>query len=190
METLSKLFSSAARLKLLRLFLFNDDTAFSAKDAAFRAKVSLSQARKELALLVSAGVLKKRTVQSRTLFTTNRRIGVYDALQRFVRDTTEISDARIISNLKKAGTLRQITLTGVFTGALEPKVDILVIGDRLDDRVLSTAVHALEAELGRELRYASFTSQDFRYRVGVYDRLVRDVFDYAHRTVFEKSSLS
>ena len=37
---------------------------------------------------------------------------------------------------------------------------------------------ALLAELGRELRYASFTTEDFKYRVGVYDRLIRDVFDF------------
>ena len=50
-------------------------------------------------------------------------------------------------------------------------------------------MHALEAELGREIRYAFFTTPDFRYRLGVYDRLLRDVFDYPHRVLLDKIGL-
>ena len=48
---------------------------------------------------------------------------------------------------------------------------------------------SLEAELGREIRYASFATEDFRYRTGVYDRLLRDVFDYPHRLLIDKIGL-
>lgn len=189
MDSLGKLFGSPARLKLLRLFLFNDDTSFTAKEAAFRTHISMSLARKEIALLIASGVLRKRAGKG-VQYHTDKKFPHYEALQRFLRDSTDISDTRIINKLKKAGTLRQVTLSGIFTGVMESKIDIVVVGDKLDERLLSIAVHALEAELGRELRYASFTSQDFRYRIGVYDRLLRDVFDYPYRTILEKSPLS
>lgn len=186
MEALGKLFGSPARLKLLRLFYFNDDSAFSAKEAAARANVSKAAARKEILILFGAGIIRKHSGKRTPLYVANRRFVHFGALQAFLRNTTDISDTRIVSKLKRAGNLRLVTLSGVFTGAIEPKVDMLVVGDRLDERALSSVVHALEAELGRELRYASFSSQDFKYRVGVYDRLVRDVFDYSHRTILEK----
>ena len=189
MDSLGKVFGTPARLKLLRLFFFNDDLAFTIKDSAFRTRITESAARKEIALLLSAGVIRKKAGK-RAQYQADPKFPHFTALQAFLRDSTEISDAKIITKLKKSGTLRQITLSGVFTGAVEPKIDIIVVGDRLDDRALTIAVRSLEAELGRELRYASFTAQDFRYRVGVYDRLVRDVFDYPHRTIFEKSQLS
>ena len=56
-------------------------------------------------------------------------------------------------------------------------------------RSVGSAVHMIEAEIGRELRYAAFTTEEFRYRVGVYDRLIRDAFDYPHRTILDKIGL-
>jgi hypothetical protein len=68
-------------------------------------------------------------------------------------------------------------------------VDLLIAGDNLDERALARAVHVIEAELGREVRYASFSTEDFRYRRGVYDRLIRDVLDYPHRVAFDRIGL-
>lgn len=186
MDPLARLFGSGARLKLLRLFLFNDDMAFTLTDAAFRAKTPKDAARKELATLVAAGVLKKRSAQGGALFSASRRFPYYEPLRSFMRETTSVGDTDIINTLRKAGTLRLVTLSGLFTGAIETKVDLLVVGDKLDDRALEAGVRTLEAELGRELCFAAFSTEDFRYRVGVYDRLIRDVFDYPNRTILDR----
>lgn len=186
MDPLAKLFGSSARVKLLRLFLFNEGESYSAAVAATRAKVSKDVARKEINSLVSMKLLKKKAGKGPASFTTNPKFEHYDALKTFLRTTTGINDENISQNLKKAGTLRLVALSGLFTGVPESKIDILIVGDRMDERVLSSIIHSLEAELGRELRYASFTTEDFRYRVGVYDRLVRDVLDYPHRLVLDR----
>jgi hypothetical protein len=187
MDPLSRLFGTPARLKLLRLFLFNDDMVLTATEAAFRSKTPKDATRKELNVLVASGLLKKKVGKERGGgYATNKKFPQYEALQTFLRDTTDVSDTKILTTLRKAGTLRVVALSGLFTGALEPKIDLLVVGDRLEERALSSAIHTLEAELGRELRYASFTTEEFKYRVGVYDRLVRDVFDYPHRTILDR----
>ena len=189
MDPLAKLFGSAARVKLLRLFLFNENDAYSAKDAAFRAKVSKAAARKELLALSGIGVLKKRSTKKEMLYTVNQRFAYFEPLRAFLRTSTGVSDSTIGISLKRSGNLRLIVLSGSFTGVPEPKIDLLVVGDRIEERILSAAVHALEAELGRELRYAAFSTEEFRYRLGVYDRLLRDVFDYPHRLVIDKIGL-
>lgn len=190
MESLAKLFGSPTRLKLMRLFLFNDDTSYTVDEATFRTKAAKGTARREIGLLVSAAVLRKKPAKKseKVGYIANKRFEHYAPLQIFLRDTTEVSDAKILATLRKAGTLRIITLSGMFTGALETKVDVLVVGDKLEERPLAAAVHTLEAELGRELRYAYFTTEEYKYRVGVYDRLVRDVFDYPHRTIIDRLS--
>lgn len=190
MDPLSRLFGTPARLKLLRLFLFNDDVVISATDAAFRTKIAKDAARKEVNALVAAGILKKKKGAQGNGYTANKKFVHYDALKTFVRDTTDVRDVDILTTLRKAGSLRVVALSGLFTGALEPKVDILVVGDRLEERPLANAIHTLEAELGRELRYACFSTEDFKYRVSVYDRLVRDVFDYPHRTILDRMNLA
>ncbi len=186
MDSLGKLFGNPARLKLVRLFCFNDDTAFSAADAAFRTKTAKEATRKELNLLLAADIIRKKAGKNGPGFSANKKYVHYDALLQFLRDTTDVSDADIMSRLRKAGNLRLVALSGLFTGAIESKVDVLVVGDRLEEKVLVNAVHTLEAELGRELRYAAFTTEEFKYRIGVYDRLLRDTFDYPNRVLFDR----
>lgn len=186
MDPLSRLFSSALRLKLMRLFIFNDDLSFTVVDASVRVRATKELVRKELSVLLAAGLIKKRTAKGPVSYLTNKKFPYYEALAEFVRATTDISDSDAINALKKAGSLRLVALTGLFTGAIESKIDLLVVGDKLEERHLANAVRALEAELGRELRYASFTTEQFRYRQGVYDRLLRDVFDYPHRAILDR----
>lgn len=190
MDPLARLFSSSARLKTLRLFLFNEDASFDLDDIAFRTNVPKDSVRKELKILLLSGVIKKRTGKDGVVYGANRRFPHYLPLQAFLRTTTKINDTDVLTVFKKAGSLRLVALSGLFTGAIETKVDILIVGDKLDDKQLEKAVHVLEAELGRELRFAAFSTEDFRYRVGVYDRLLRDIFDYPHRTMLDKIGIT
>ncbi len=190
MDPLSRLFGSAARLKLLRLFLFNDDIAFPAADVAFRTKTTKDQTRKELTVLTASGVVKKKRVGGKLAYGVNRKFKHYDSLQQFLRNTTDLGDSDIVDTLKRAGAIRLVVLSGLFTGAIDTKVDLLVVGDKLEDKYLEAAVRTLEAELGRELCFAAFTTEDFRYRQGVYDRLLRDVFDYPNRIIYDRIGLS
>ena len=191
MDPLARLFNSPARLKLLRLFLFNDDLTLTVADAALRSRTPKDVARKEIHVLVTAGIVRKRAGKGGggAGYSVNKKFAHFEALLAFVRATTSVSDAEIIGSLRKSGTVRLVTLTGLFTGAIEPKLDLIVVGDKLEERPLLSAIHTLEAELGRELRYAAFSTQDFKYRLGVYDRLLRDVFDYPHRTILDKLNL-
>jgi DNA-binding transcriptional ArsR family regulator len=185
MDQLAKLFGSPARLKLLRLFLFNENAAYSVADAAVRTKITKDAARKDLSVLLAAGIIRRKG----SGYGADKRFAYFDALASFVRRTTEVGNAEILALLRKAGTLRLVVTSGLFVGAEESQVDLLIVGDKLDERVLKHVVHGIEAELGREIRYASFSTEDFRYRLGVYDRLVRDVLDYPHATIFDKVGL-
>ena len=189
MERLAKLFGSSARLKTLRLFMFNRDSLFTLDEIAGRTKLSKETARHEATELLDAELLRKKGERAAARYQVNPRFEHLTALTTFIRETTTVRPQKIIETLKRAGTLRLVALSGHFTGILEPQIDLLVVGDTLDERALAHAVHALEAELGREIRYASFATADFRYRLGVYDRLLRDVFDYPHRLLIDKIGL-
>ena len=189
MERLSKLLGSPARLKTLRLFVFNQESSFTLDEVANRTKLSKETSRREVAELLDSGLLRKKGERAAARYQVNPRFEHLTALNAFIRETTSVRPQRILAALKRAGALRLVALSGHFTGILETQIDLLIVGDHLDDRVLSQAVHALEAELGREIRYASFATADFRYRLGVYDRLLRDVFDYPHRLLIDKIGL-
>lgn len=189
MESLERIFGSKARLKMLRLFLFNQDTVFTPADISHRTKLPKEAVRREIADLLASGLVRKKGTQAPVRYQTNRDFEHLGALDMFIRGTTSVRPQNIIRLLKRAGSLRLVALSGLFTGALEPQVDLLIVGDNLEEPALARTVRALEAELGREIRYASFATADFRYRLGVYDRLLRDVFDYPHRLLIDKIGL-
>ncbi|MEK7515947.1 MAG: helix-turn-helix domain-containing protein [Patescibacteria group bacterium] len=186
MEPLAKLFGSPARLKTIRLFVFNKGSALTLAEVAQKTKLSNSSARRELSDLIASGLVRKKGTVSPLRYQTNSNFEQLGALDLFIRDTTNVRPQSMTASLRKAGVLRLVALSGFFTGVLEAQIDLLVVGDRLEERVLAAVVRSLEAELGHEIRYASFTTEDFRYRLGVYDRLLRDVFDYPHRLLVDK----
>jgi DNA-binding transcriptional ArsR family regulator len=189
MEPLAKIFGSPARLRLLRLFLFNQNTGFTLGEIADRAKLTQDTVRGELSDLLASGLIRKKGERVAAKYQVNPRFEQLNHLDTFIRETTSVRPQDILTALKRAGALRLVVLSGFFTGMVEPQIDLLIAGDQIQERVLAASVRGLEAELGREIRYASFATADFRYRRGVYDRLLRDVFDYPHRILLDKIGL-
>ena len=67
--------------------------------------------------------------------------------------------------------------------------DLLVAADALNEGRLETAVRALEREFGREIRYAAFSAPEFRYRMTIQDKLLRDTLDFPHLVLLDKTRL-
>ncbi len=189
MDPIARLFASPARVKILRLFLFNRNETFTLEEVIARTKVTQEDGRKELRILCEVKVIRKAGAGSRAPYRADLKFEYFEALEAFIRATTTIKPAEIVTLLKKAGTLRIVILSGFFTATSEAAIDLLVVGDHLDERSLSRTIGHIEAELGREVRYAAFTTEDFRYRMGVYDRLLRDILDYRHRVLVDKIGL-
>lgn len=192
MEQLSKLFGSPARVKLMKLFLFNQDKAFASDDLSRRTQIRLPLARRELQLLSKAGMLKKKKVigessgRSVNGFILNPSFAYTQALYNLLIETSTFSHKDVVSKVSRAGRVKLIIVSGVFTQNWDGRVDLLVVGDNLRQSTLENTVRALEAEVGRELRFASFETQDFKYRLSIYDRLIRDILDYPHQKILDK----
>ncbi|OHA89854.1 MAG: hypothetical protein A2741_02985 [Candidatus Zambryskibacteria bacterium RIFCSPHIGHO2_01_FULL_43_27] len=205
METLSKLFGSAAKVKIVKLFIFNPETAFDIDTISERIKESSSKVRAEMGNLEKMRLIKRK-VFSKTV-KRKRRTGAVSKkvkargwilndgfqylapLQIFLVGMNHLSPKDILRKLSKAGTIKLVIVAGVFIQNLESRVDLLVVGDHIKRHNVESSIKAIEAELGRELRYAVFETADFMYRLGMYDKLVRDILDYPHEKVVNKLNI-
>lgn len=195
-DPLAILFGSAARVKLLRFFLFNPSKKFLFDDISRRAKLVRRTARTEISALERAGVIKKQTVymdvegKSKKLkavgYGLNKDFPELPALQQFLFETTPIDGKTILQHLRKAGALDFVAIAGVFVRDYEQRVDVLVATKKLSQAKVEQAIRSLEAEIGMEVRFAAMTSEDLIYRVGMYDKLTRDLFDYPHQILVDK----
>lgn len=186
-DTLAKLFGSAARVKLLRLFLFNPKESISAAEAAAHARVAPGVARREITALRGIGLVK-RAGRGKSRYLLNPEFRYLAALQGLLLNApARASDLE--SRLRATGAVKLIIMAGIFVGDWDGRLDLLVVGDRLNERLLKNRVRVLEAELGKEIRYAAMASQDFFYRLNMSDKLLRDVLDYPHAIAFDRLNI-
>jgi hypothetical protein len=202
MKILGKLFGSPAMVKLLRLFIFNPEHSFTNKEAATRAKITMDTLRLELSIMKQMGFIKKKVAYRQTTkgkgkkktvkkkkvsaWTLNEKFPYIESLQNFLVNATPVKNKDIPKRLSVAGAIKLIVISGVLIQNWDSRIDILIVGNGIRKSQLESAIKSIESELGRELRYAVFETQEFKYRMGIYDRLIRDVFDYEHEVILDK----
>ena len=205
MDTLAKLLGGAARIRLLRLFMFNPDQVYDRDDVVRRIRTSSAVGTRELTALVRMGLLKKTTfskevetgkgANKKTIkkkvpgYTIDTQSDIYEALREFLFTAAPISHAEILKELRTSGRLRMVVLSGFFMNDWERRLDILIVGDKIRESTLAQAIHHIESTLGRELHYTCLTVDDFRFRYSVQDRLIRDVFDYEHEVILDQMGM-
>ena len=136
METLGKLFDSTARVKVMKLFLSNEDKTFDNEDLVKRTKTALPTLRKELSLLEKAGFLKKRVFykeievkipktkkkpavvkivkKKANGWGINEKFQYLAPLHSLLVDMTSFTSSSILKNLSGAGKLKLVLVSGAF----------------------------------------------------------------------------
>src|SRR5262245_14521539 len=113
-ETLQKLFGSAARVKLLRLFLFNQDHYFTASEAATRVRVPSASVRGEIQMLNSIGFLSKIVRSQGTQYAFNPAFAYAQAIQSLILNTP-VRGEDVYKKIEKVGNIKLVVLSGIFT---------------------------------------------------------------------------
>lgn len=200
-DILTRLFNSASRVKIIRLFLLNPGEVLPHAAICRRAKVSRTSGRREIALLKTIGFIRSKsdyfatTVKNKRGKPRKKRISGWKldetfplmlGLKNFILDTVPISRDQLLKKLQRAGRLKLVILAGIFGEENSSRVDILAVGDGLKRGVLERVIKEIEAEVGKELTYAAFSTQDFLYRLGMYDKFIRDILDYPHEKILNK----
>lgn len=199
MESLGKIFGSAHRVKIMRLFLFNAQSAYDPEMVADRARIKKVDARKELTQLAKIGFLKKKAFTlkvelpkkkkdtkqkfksvKKNGWVLNRKFELIAPLQTLLLDSELIKEKDMIKRIKKTGSIKLLVLSGLFTKKENRKLDMLIVGNKIKRDVLEKEIAIIESEIGRELRYAYFNEEEFNYRTSMYDKLLRDVLENQH----------
>ncbi|TAK56889.1 hypothetical protein EPO17_03435 [Patescibacteria group bacterium] len=202
MEILEKLFGTEARVKMLRLFLFNPEHAYGAEDIMNRAKVTGKEVKDQLAVFQKIGLIKSKQVTQEVAKKKGKKIVIKKrrvqgwflddsfpyllALKNLLITVSMKTHEDIAKHFGPVGKIRAVIVSGIFIQDWESRVDLLIVADNLKPAALERAVKSLEAEIGKEIRYAAFETPDFQYRLGIYDKLIRDILDFPHRKVVDK----
>ena len=185
-EVLEKLFHSKAEVKLLRLFLNNPNEGYMASEAAKRSKINTATARKEINNLVKINFLIQRKKASKTYYCANQNFTFYEELKKLIFKASPTSADKITSSAMKLGQIRFVLISGVFLNSEKGKIDILIVGEHINRGKLKSFLSNIEAEVGKGINYVCMSTDEFRYRKGMFDKFVINIFESPHKILIDR----
>jgi len=221
MEILEKIFGSAAKVKIMRLFLFSPGEMFDIALVAKRTKSSPKTAAQEIKQLEEISLLKSRIfskevwvtkkIRSKSRrgpnkgkvqlkknkvmarvrgWTLNESFPYLKSLQGLLIHVSAFQPKELIKKVNRMGKIKLLLVAGVFTQNPDSRLDLLVVGDNIKKSAVETAAKNIEADLGRQITYSVFETADFKYRLGMFDKLIRDVLDFPHQKLIDKIGIN
>lgn len=206
MEILAKLFASDTKVKLMRLFLFNPDSAYSINEIVDRSKSAKKEVRKQLSGLMGVGIVRSKTIVrdlaskkgkkvnlkkiQETGYSLDQRFPYLQALKNLLITVSLHADDNLVKKFSSVGRIKFFVASGLFIQEWDTRVDLLIVGDDFNLNRLDSVIKSIEAEVGKEIAYSAFETANFEYRYGMHDRLIRDILDSPHTTLVDKLGIN
>jgi len=207
---IEQLFGSKTRVKLLQLFMSNPNRSFYVREITRKIDEQINSVRRELANLLSIGIISSDNTNNRLYYEVDQKFEYYNPLvimfggkapaaltEPKKPGTSAKKEAKVVQlapgnplteEFKLAGHLKALILTGQFTRDDMAGVDLVVIGDMNNSKV-ENAVTALEASEGKQIRYAVFTVDEYKYRRQINDRFISNVLVAKKQVLYDEDGL-
>jgi len=213
MEPLNKLFGSQLRVKIMRLFLFQEGEGYTVNEIVARTQSKLEMVKKELKLLESSGFVSckefdanyeevlpediaAKRAKTRTRATSkflgysiNLASPLIRGLRELLIDSNLLSTKDLQKHFAGFSYVKLLLLSGVFLKLDNTKADLLLVGEKIDMKKLTHTIKVIESEIGKEIRYSVFTPEEFLYRISMFDKYVLDILSAPHERVIEKMQI-
>lgn len=172
---IDKLFSSKARVEILKLFLFNPENSFYQRQISTLTHQPIRGVQREVDKLHSIGLLEKSTEGNRVYYKINKICPIIEELKSIFFKSVGIAEA-LKADLNEKG-IRFAFIYGSYAKGQEnllSDIDLMVIGD-MSARELSGILSKPKRELMREINYTVFPSKEFIDRVRKKDHFLNSV---------------
>ena len=209
---LQTLFESLAKIRLLRLFLQNPERDFTLQDIEQLTQIKRGSFLRDLHKLIKAGLIKEKQGIVREekkenthtkkkqkhrgqkpkkilFYSVNAEFPVFSELYDLIIKSSTASRKKLLEHIKRLGKIRLAILSGIFLNDETSRLDLMIVGDDIKKRSLERFLAATESELGKTLRYTIMDTDEFRYRMNMYDRFLRDLLERNHEKLINKLNI-
>lgn len=191
---IEQLFGSKTRVKLLQLFYSNPNRSFYVREITRKIDEQINSVRRELANLLSIGIISSDTNNNRLYYEVNQDYeyypplsaifghGVMPAVKEGAKKETPSSSLKTLGNVELA------LLTGQFTRDETSGIDFLIVGD-VNPTQVAKYVAEMEEQEGKEIRYAVMEPDEFKYRQQINDRFLSLVLESKLQIIVDKHKI-
>lgn len=208
-QILEKLFESPLKVKILRLFLRNPDLVFTLDDISRSTQLRPAQTRKEVKKLENFGFLKKKftsfseekpvkhpaakkkkiKIKKKPVYFANQDFILYKTLRDLIAVASQPSRKKLIEKIKRLGKVKLAVIAGIFINNENSRADLFVVGDNIKKKKLEKLLADIESETGKALNYVYMETSEFKYRMNMYDRFLRDILELPHQKLINRLNI-
>ncbi len=189
---IEQLFGSKTRVKLLQLFFSNPNRSFYVREITRKIDEQINSVRRELANLLSIGIISSDTTNNRLYYEVNQKYEYYRPLAAIfgkgsVKGLGKVPAAKPddVSDIRGIGNVQLAILTGQFTRDDTAGVDLLIIGD-INQTKAQKFVTDMEQKEGKEIRYVVMDLKEYEYRKQIKDRFLLAVMSAKKQVLIDK----
>lgn len=167
-ERLSSTLFGKTRRALLALLLTRSDEEFYLRQMVKEAQTSLGATQRELAILVSSGIIERREKGKKIFYQANKKSPIFKELRSLLTKTAGAGEAVKKALLPHKNRIEVAFLYGsAAEGAFRSTgsdIDLMVIGQTSFSE-LSSVLRPAEALLGREINPTVYAAKEFKKKL-------------------------
>ncbi|MFA5947475.1 MAG: hypothetical protein WC806_00680 [Candidatus Gracilibacteria bacterium] len=169
---LKRLFTSNTRIKLLTLFIANENEEFFIRQLTRKLNEQINSIRRELDNLKKMGFLKSKAKLRKKYYVVNKDFIFFEELKSIIKKA--LSDRnKIIEDIKKMGDVKMLVLAGVFNDKETKTVDMLIVGAIDKDKFGEYLNNDLKTS--RPVKFTILSEDDYKYRENCHDRFLSEI---------------
>jgi predicted nucleotidyltransferase len=176
---LEELFSSQARVAILKLLLLNAGSSYYLREIASLTDQPVRAVQRELPKLERIGLLEQTVHGNRKYYQVNRECPIFPELKAIFLKTVGLGEALREYLGKAEGDIRVAFIYGSYARgeeSLASDIDLFVVGS-IGAMELSGALAAARAELAREINPVLMTADEFADKVASGNHFVRSLLE-------------
>src|SRR3989344_113618 len=182
---LEVLFESKTRLKILKFLYRNFPQSYVSRDIVSHTHEYPSAVRKELKKLAEINLVASK----KQLHSLNPEFEYFTELRDLILKSPVSEKRDLVERIHKLGKIKLAIISGIFLDKElnDPiAIDLFLVHDYLDKRKLTQFLKNVESEVGTEIRFATMDKEEFKYRMAMFDRFVRVLFEGPHEKLINK----
>ncbi len=184
---LSDIIDTDSQAEILAFFMTATPRSFSVLELSRRLNMSAQSVQTQASNLEKQNILKTFSKNRINFYILNQRHALIPQIKESVKRENKQWPDELSSSLKKLGNLSGIFLSGMFVGRPELVVDLLLVG-YVNQAQLTKFLKTTSKQFGGELNYSIMSADEFVMRRDTFDRFIKDIFDYPHIVLLDKSS--
>lgn len=137
-------------------------------------------------------LLRAKKPKQKPRYLLNHGFEFFYELRDLILKSSPAEKDNMIKRINKLGKVKLAVAAGIFVNKenSDPAhADLLLVGEDIENAKLKNFLRALEAEVGKEIKFAVMDGEEFKYRWAMFDRFIRVMLEGPHEKLINKLAI-